>query len=115
MATRVGDPLTDGFYSAAAKGAIDMLRTYYTDPANGTGVLLKAAENGHLDIVRWVINRDLEDHGLDSDSDEEGDGGSKFHVTSIGGEAGLSIHMAAVNGHLEIAKYLLDCADAAVG
>ncbi|OWZ02166.1 hypothetical protein PHMEG_00026315 [Phytophthora megakarya] len=28
------------------------------------------------------------------------------HITSVGGEAGLMIHAAAINGHVEVAKYL---------
>lgn len=53
-------PRCGAFYEAAAKGCLAMLQSYFTQAANGTGVLLRAAESGHLDIVRWVINREIE-------------------------------------------------------
>ncbi|KAE9111251.1 hypothetical protein PF010_g10873 [Phytophthora fragariae] len=110
-----------GFHHAAAKGCFEVIRSFLREHTNGTGVLLKAAEHGHLSIVRWVIDRNLEDDDSSSDSEEEVGGGLMygaddlpFHITALGGEASLSIHVAAVNGHLEVAQYLQEQVDSAV-
>ncbi|OWZ12454.1 hypothetical protein PHMEG_00014383 [Phytophthora megakarya] len=74
------------------------------------GTLLKAAENGHLDIVKWIVENDEEYCAKDS-GDNEDDGfvfGMVYPVTSLGGEASLSIHTAATHGHTEVAKYLYE-------
>ncbi|EGZ26003.1 hypothetical protein PHYSODRAFT_297425 [Phytophthora sojae] len=101
-------PRCGAFYEAAAKGCLAMLQSYFTQAANGTGVLLRAAESGHLDIVRWVINREIEGGVCPKTN---GEGANKNALTSLGGEASLSIHVAAVNGHVEVAKYLLEHVD----
>ncbi|EGZ14440.1 hypothetical protein PHYSODRAFT_332827 [Phytophthora sojae] len=59
------------------EGAVNLLET--------------AAENGHLDIVRWLI-----------ENDEAGE------LTELGGEGRVSILPAAINGHAEVAKFLRD-------
>ncbi|RLN77599.1 hypothetical protein BBJ28_00000462 [Nothophytophthora sp. Chile5] len=111
-----------GIHDAAANGHVGMLQ-WLADLSNAdqvaAGVLIKAAENGQLDVVRWIIDRDWaqEEEDRDSESDDDGYGGGYYgghrdlyqcpaHITDVGGEASLAIHAAAVNGHLEIAKYL---------
>ncbi|EGZ11588.1 hypothetical protein PHYSODRAFT_336109 [Phytophthora sojae] len=81
------------------------------------GVLVKAAEAGHLHVVRWIIEEDWNDEAMLTDGgsdDEDWYSNRMFHApkvrrtyhTSLGGEASLAIHAAAINGHLEVAKYL---------
>ncbi|OWY97696.1 hypothetical protein PHMEG_00031714 [Phytophthora megakarya] len=60
------------------------------------GMLAQAAEGGHLDVVRWLIDRDTRNSR----------DGSRSRMTDLGGQASLAIHGAAVNGHLAVAKYL---------
>lgn len=69
------------------------------------GVLVKAAENGHLDVVRWVIDCDWDEEENEEDGGDE-DYFDTPYLTSLGGEASLAIHAAATNGHLDVAKYL---------
>ncbi|KAE8879284.1 hypothetical protein PF010_g8581 [Phytophthora fragariae] len=105
---------------AAAGGHIEALqylreRGYCKEKE--VGVLVKAAEVGHLNLVRWIIEQDWEDEDMDTD------GGSdcedvfslgtidspkvrRTYHTSLGGEASLAIHAAAINGYLEVAQYL---------
>ncbi|KAG7381226.1 hypothetical protein PHYPSEUDO_006270 [Phytophthora pseudosyringae] len=56
------------------------------------GLLVMAAEKGHVHVVRWLLERDIPDTGS--------------HLTALGGDASLGIHTAALNGHLEVAKLL---------
>ncbi|EGZ14446.1 hypothetical protein PHYSODRAFT_301488 [Phytophthora sojae] len=58
------------------------------------GWIVKAAENGHLGMVRWLIER------------SPPNGGSQARTALLKCEAQLAIHGAAANGHLEAAKYL---------
>ncbi|KAG7381231.1 hypothetical protein PHYPSEUDO_006275 [Phytophthora pseudosyringae] len=57
------------------------------------GLVAVAADQGRLNVVRWLIDRDADDT-------------VEKHLTDLGGEVSLSIHHAAVNGHSEVAKYL---------
>ncbi|KAG7383358.1 hypothetical protein PHYPSEUDO_003738 [Phytophthora pseudosyringae] len=110
---------------AAAHGHIELLEWMEEQipQSEMVGALMRAAENGHLNVVQWLIERDWNDEDLDSsDSDSDSDdwdGGYGYngwggrrertrptHITSVGGEACLDIHAAAINGHLEVAKYL---------
>ncbi|KAK1943431.1 hypothetical protein P3T76_004827 [Phytophthora citrophthora] len=72
-------------------------------PESDTGTLLKAAVAGHLNVVQWTIDRDRQDGTLGYES---GDGTRRTYITRLGGETRLAIHAAAINGHLEVAKYL---------
>ncbi|KAG3104423.1 hypothetical protein PI124_g16876 [Phytophthora idaei] len=68
------------------------------------GVVVMAAEKGHLNIVQWLIDRNTI-----SKYPTGGYGhapGTRAKLTVLGGEASMAIHTAAVNGHLEVAKYL---------
>ncbi|KAF1795812.1 Ankyrin repeat-containing domain [Phytophthora cactorum] len=68
------------------------------------GVVVMAAEKGHLNIVQWLIDRNT-----NSKYPTGGYGhapGTRTKLTVLGGEASMAIHTAAVNGHLEVAKYL---------
>lgn len=91
-------------HEVAAQGRLDVLQWLEkNEPMRSTagGVLLMAAEYGHLEVVRWLLDLDLRSHANDNQS----------RLTDLGGEASLAIHIAAVNGHLEIAKYLRARAD----
>lgn len=86
-----------GLHDAAANGHLKMVQLLYdryVDRGRSTGILLKAAEHGREDIVRWIIGHDWERKKATE------------YITSVGGEASLCIHAAAVNGHLGIAKFL---------
>lgn len=74
-------------------------------------MLLKAAEIGRLDIVRWIVDHDLE---ICNEEEDDDNFFPPSRVTSLGGEARLAIHIAAVNGHLDVAKYLHENADTPV-
>ncbi|KAG1710045.1 hypothetical protein DVH05_017053 [Phytophthora capsici] len=107
----------EALHGAATNGHVKTLQ-WFQD--NGkymlwdTGTLLKAAEAGHLEIVQWIIDRDRQDNtlGYESGSDEfdtglvGDDSPRRTYITCLGGEASLAIHAAAINGHLEVAKYL---------
>ncbi|OWY90567.1 hypothetical protein PHMEG_00041251, partial [Phytophthora megakarya] len=94
-----------------------MIKQYFVGEANGAGVLLKAAENGHLKIVRWLVERDLHNYRFKEEASEEDEyflDIPHMRVTALGAEASLSIHAAAINGHLDVAKYLRDHVEKAV-
>ncbi|KAF1795816.1 Ankyrin repeat-containing domain [Phytophthora cactorum] len=104
---------------AAANGHLNMLQTLLRGRQIPPGVMAKAAESGHLDIIRWLVELDWSNEDVDSDDDSRhsddfyysGYGNSYDeerppYLTSTGGEATLSIHTAAINGHLDVAKYL---------
>jgi len=57
------------------------------------GLVIYAAGKVHLEVVRWAIDRDAQNQ-------------KGYPLTAVGGEARLTIHTAAVNGHLQVAKYL---------
>ncbi|KAK1943499.1 putative ankyrin repeat protein [Phytophthora citrophthora] len=102
---------------AAAKGHLESLQWFedydlYTKWDAGT--LIKAAEAGQLKVVEWIIDRDRKDdrlgYGRGPNEYDTGRGYDesprRTYVTCLGGEANLAIHVAAINGHLEVAKYL---------
>ncbi|KAG1692889.1 hypothetical protein DVH05_024177 [Phytophthora capsici] len=106
----------NGLQGAAVNGHVERLQ-WFQDNANftevGTGILLKAAEAGQLEVVQWIIDRDLKDDMLgyesgsyEYDTKRTGESSRRTYVTCLGGEASLAIHAAAINGHLEVAKYL---------
>lgn len=98
----VGSALQSLLCDVVKKGRLDVLQWLDEQEQVGTekGLVVKAAEHGHLDIVRWLIARD-----------EPTSGATLYGgLTDLDGEAGLSIHAAAVNGHLQVAKYLHACA-----
>lgn len=76
-------------HEVAAKGRLDVLKWMAKKEQldDIIGIVVMAAEKGHLHIVQWMLDRDA-------------------HLTDLGGEASLAIHTAADNGHLEVAKYL---------
>lgn len=83
----------------AASGRLDVLQ-WLRDHGKlrGTvGALITAAEAGQLDIVRWLINSNAKDM-------------DRGRLVDLGGVISLSIHAAAVNGHLDAAKYLRSAA-----
>jgi hypothetical protein len=112
----------EALFGAASNGHVEPLQWYqdhgiYTSWDAGT--LIKAAEAGHLNVVRWIIDRDGNDAKLGTEI-----GPDEFNIeysfagrtrrtrlTCLGGEASLAIHAAAINGHLEVAKYLRSCID----
>ncbi|KAE9091008.1 hypothetical protein PF010_g18369 [Phytophthora fragariae] len=106
-----------GVPRAAANGHLSMLQFLSAFDRIPAGVVVQAAKNGHLDVVRWAIDRDWDNEKDEEDSDEEDFYTSGFYsrqrkisrppyLTSIGGEASLAVHTAAINGHLKVAKYL---------
>ncbi|KAH7491420.1 putative ankyrin repeat protein R848 [Phytophthora ramorum] len=105
----IGEDIPDGRCFAAANGHFEMVKSFFDKPANGEGLLLKATENGHLEIARWIIERDLDGTSLSYEEDFR-----PPRITSLGGEASLAVHVAAVNGHLEVAQYLHEHVDTAV-
>ncbi|KAE9103941.1 hypothetical protein PF007_g14218 [Phytophthora fragariae] len=125
-------PSTREFFTAASHGHTELLEwmteRFVVSAGEIIGSLVRAAEKGDLDTVRWLIERDWNDEDLDSsdsDSDDwDGFGGGygwggrrrertrPTHATNVGGEACLAIHAAAVNGHLEVAKYIRTRVDA---
>ncbi|GMF44317.1 unnamed protein product [Phytophthora fragariaefolia] len=102
---------------AAANGHVESLQ-WFQDRGLYTlwdeGVLIKAAEAGQLSVVRWILDRDRNDGDLGNESDpEEYHSGYRYekrrrqtYLTCLGGEARLAIHAAAINGHLDVAKYI---------
>ncbi|ETL79086.1 hypothetical protein L917_20206 [Phytophthora nicotianae] len=107
-----------GMHEAAANGHVNMLEFLIDEgfvQDDFVGLLLRASEAGQMRVVRWIIDRDW---SIETSSDHENGESSPFgynsdderssrrHSTSLGGEASLAIHSAAVNGHLEVAKYL---------
>ncbi|KAG7377879.1 hypothetical protein PHYPSEUDO_010883 [Phytophthora pseudosyringae] len=81
-------------------------------------MLVEAAEVGHLNVIRWVIERDWDDEALLTEGSDVEDPDNRLAVTtaidrqtSLGGGASLAIHAAAINGHLDIARYLYARAD----
>ncbi|RLN36926.1 hypothetical protein BBJ28_00024661 [Nothophytophthora sp. Chile5] len=97
-----------GRHDAAANGHVAMLQwlEYRRDDEPVAGVLVKAAEKGQLDVVRWMLERDC------AEVESDGEGGAD--VTDLVAEASLAVHSAAVNGHLEVAKYLCAIGDTQV-
>ncbi|KAL4129667.1 hypothetical protein PRIC2_005674 [Phytophthora ramorum] len=100
---------------AASRGHLQLLQWLDDQFCMDTGTLLKAAENGHLNVVRWLIEQDWSNEDLEREDEADqwydwdrrnSDISHPTHATSVGGEASLAIHAAAVNGHLEVAKYL---------
>ncbi|EEY59984.1 uncharacterized protein PITG_13149 [Phytophthora infestans T30-4] len=107
----------DALHGAAANGHVEPLQWFqergeYTSWDAGT--LFKAAEAGQWNAVRWIVDRDRNDSELGDQSGPEeynfdysyGDRTRRTYLTCLGGEATLAIHAAAINGHLEVAKYL---------
>jgi len=80
----------------ANAGRLDVLKWLDTKGKLGVvvGLVVNAAEKGHLAVARWAVDRD--------EHDIEGD----HLLTGLGGEASLAIHIAATNGRLQVAKYL---------
>ncbi|KAG3122795.1 hypothetical protein PI124_g23912, partial [Phytophthora idaei] len=82
-------------HEVITQGRLDILKWLENrsqlDADEVVGLVVIAAKAGHLEIVRWLIDRDAQDDG---------------ELTRLGKEASLAIHIAAVNGHLQVAKYL---------
>ncbi|KAG7378178.1 hypothetical protein PHYPSEUDO_010442 [Phytophthora pseudosyringae] len=76
-------------------GRLDVLKWLDTEGQvqGHAGLVLVAAEKGYLGIIRWLLDHDAQSS-------------NQHRLTDLGGEAGLAIHTAVVNGHLEVAKYL---------
>ncbi|KAE9334589.1 hypothetical protein PF008_g13892 [Phytophthora fragariae] len=83
-------------HEVAALGRVDVLQWLEErGQLDGVaGMVIKAAEKGRLDTVRWLIERTPSDDG------------SRLDATVLRYEVYLSIHGAAINGHLEVAKCL---------
>ncbi|KAK1943427.1 putative ankyrin repeat protein [Phytophthora citrophthora] len=103
---------SDALYGAAANGHVKTLQWFqeigkYT---KWDGILVKAAEAGQLEVVQWIIDRDRVGNTLGYQSEYHmrgyDTGLRRTRITSLGGEASLAIHPAAINGHLEVARYL---------
>ncbi|KAL3663271.1 hypothetical protein V7S43_011680 [Phytophthora oleae] len=100
----------EALHGAAASGHMEILQWFqdngkYTEADAGT--LVKAAVAGQLKVVQWIIDRDRKDDTLGYESGpDDGDRPRRTYITCLGGEARLAIHAAAINGHLEVAKYL---------
>ncbi|KAK1935386.1 putative ankyrin repeat protein [Phytophthora citrophthora] len=99
-------------HKAAAAGHVESLQWFQDNgiyTTFDTGALVLAAEAGQLEVVQWMLDRDRTDDKL---KDGYGTGirydfsRRQTFLTSLGGEAGLAINSAAVNGHLEVAKLL---------
>ncbi|OWZ20542.1 hypothetical protein PHMEG_0005024 [Phytophthora megakarya] len=117
----------EALHRAAAHGHVESLQWFQDRGLYirfDAGTLIKAAEAGYLNVVRWIIDRDWNDEmlgtqvGLDEYKNDynHGERTRLTYLTCLGGEASLAIHAAAVNGHIEVAKYLhahvdmpLDC------
>ncbi|ETO65720.1 hypothetical protein F444_17014, partial [Phytophthora nicotianae P1976] len=83
-------------YLVAASGQLDVLEWLFekrpgVSVTNTTGLLTVAAEQGHLNVVQWLIDCDTKSQ-------------QRTDIAVI--QAGLAIDIGAVNGHLEVAKYL---------
>ncbi|KAL3663288.1 hypothetical protein V7S43_011697 [Phytophthora oleae] len=108
---------SDALHGAAVNGNVDIPQ-WFQDNGNYTEwdaeTLVKAAEAGKLNVVQWIIDRDGNDDelGYERGPNEyelgytDGDISRCTYITCLGGEARLAIHAAAINGHLEVAKYL---------
>ncbi|KAH7491409.1 putative ankyrin repeat protein R848 [Phytophthora ramorum] len=83
----IGEDIPDGRCFAAANGHFEMVKSFFDKPANGEGLLLKATENGHLEIARWIIERDLDGTSLSYEEDFR-----PPRITSLGGV--LFLHRA---------------------
>ncbi|KAL4115158.1 hypothetical protein PRIC2_014052 [Phytophthora ramorum] len=116
---RLDMPPGNGMREAAANGHIEMLELLEFQGYGGidVGQLVKTAEAGQLNAVRWTIRdldrqdrnyRDWGDYGFALRSDSNS---GRVEITRLGWEAGLAIHAAAVNGHLDVAKYLYNRID----
>ncbi|GMF20672.1 unnamed protein product [Phytophthora lilii] len=114
--TKISPEGHEGLYGAAARGLVGPLQ-FLQDRGEykkfDAGTLIKAAEAGHMNVVHWIMNRDRNDEGLGDESGEDEyrtferrPEDRKTHLTCLEGEASLAIHAAAINGHLNIAKYL---------
>ncbi|KAF4139224.1 Ankyrin repeats domain-containing protein [Phytophthora infestans] len=79
---------------AITHGRLDILKWLDSKhQLNGmTGWVVAAAQCGQLAIVRWLL-----DNGVGIDGED---------FTGLGEEASLAVHIAAVDGHLKVAKYL---------
>ncbi|KAE9098784.1 hypothetical protein PF006_g23281 [Phytophthora fragariae] len=80
-------------HKAAIKGRLDVLKWLEQEAQldGVVGLVVKAAEHGHFDVVTWLVERDAQSGG---------------HITHLGAEGSLAIHGAVVNGHLKVTKYL---------
>ncbi|KAE8973828.1 hypothetical protein PR001_g26194 [Phytophthora rubi] len=83
-------------HDVVAQGRLDILRWLSVrDQLDGIhGLVVKAAEHGHLHVIRWLIDGDDAWNGIST------------RCTDLGGEASVAIHTAAIRGHLEVAQYL---------
>ncbi|KAE9087779.1 hypothetical protein PF007_g20243 [Phytophthora fragariae] len=93
-----GDSALQPAHHAATKGRVDVLQWLgRIGQLDGViGLVLVAAKAGQLHAVRWLLDRDTAIQ----------EASRKLHLTALGREASLSIHIAAVSGCLRTAKYL---------
>ncbi|KAG7381229.1 hypothetical protein PHYPSEUDO_006273 [Phytophthora pseudosyringae] len=87
---RLDAPPHEGMLGAAANGHAQMLELleYEGCSTNPFAIIVRAAEVGQLNVVRWAFES------------------IRNRPSQPSWEAGLAVHNAVVNGHLEVAKYI---------
>ncbi|KAL8908083.1 MAG: hypothetical protein Q9171_005601 [Xanthocarpia ochracea] len=92
---------TTALTAAAQQGRIDLseLLVQHNATLSGSGALAGAAENKHIDMVRWLLDRgaEIDETGIH----DYGDRRKKEYE-------GTALHKAAANGDVEMAKLLVE-------
>ncbi|KAG3053489.1 hypothetical protein PI124_g23753 [Phytophthora idaei] len=90
--------------TVVARGRLDVLQRLVEQRRLDRVIALVsiAAQRGHLEIVRWIVEWTLQNHT------------AVEHGILVLAVATLSIHTAATHGHLQVAKYLREIASRSV-